>query len=794
MNMPARHSWAKRKPVWLAALSTVVAISVALGLTAGSAGAARASAASAATTAPPPLAWSGPQPLEKAPYQFSYPLGDISCPSAHFCITDSGVDEGEPTYGTVLTSTDPAGGASAWSGPRLAFRGSVSSGFSCPTTNFCAQISEYGVYTSTAPANGKPWLASHGSPGFIDELSCPSARLCVAAGPDGEIFTSTDPGAGKHASWHEAVKHAIGTIEAVSCPADSFCVAVSNGGYVVTSSHPANGASAWKATDLDGSVPLISLTCPSVTFCLAQDGADRFLYATDPAGGVSRWHAVADPFAPGLTDLKCTSNSFCAALFGGHPVWSTDPIGGASAWSQSQVTFSQSPAVDLSCASESFCAISTGNGYVLTSSDPTSSAPTWTPADIDGWSEIEEVDCAGAGLCLAADGDGHLFTSTDPTGGPGKWRAADVSASSITCPTSTFCAALGGAGLEISDDPNGGTSAWQSVTAPAGLSGLTCPSPSLCVAAGLDSTGDGVVYTSTDPAAGASAWQAADLGSEAPGGLALTCLTATFCVGTTGTTVLTSTDPTGGATAWQITPLAALGFGGFAAMQCPSTHLCVALGETQDPNGGPSTFYVVNSTDPTGGITAWHLNSDPVSGYWYFPDELDCPSTSECYQFSEGQGIWTSTNPSAAHPSWLFSSDTTKLFTVSCGTVSLCVGSFQGGYRGGIQVGTPPHPGAALAKLTVSANRLTYGHETREHLTATVSPAYPQYTAVPAGRIVIASRKQTLCRLTLKRGRASCTLSRDQLTPGSYWLRIQYAGDRAYAASQSATIKVTVVR
>ncbi len=778
----------------LVSLPILVTASVAFALTAGSAGAARA-AASAATTAPPPLAWSAPQALEKAPYQFSYPLGDVSCPSAHLCITDTASLEGEgPSYGTVLTSTDPGGGPSAWSAPRLAFKGAAYD-LSCPTTSFCAQLGQYGIFTSTAPASGKQWTASHGFAGTGRALSCPSARLCVSGGQNGVIVASTDPGAGRHASWHSTTKHGIGTIEAVSCPTVSFCAAVSADGDVLTSSRPAAGSSAWKVTDADGSVPLGSLTCPSVKFCLAQDNAGRFLYSTDPAGGASRWHTAAKPFGgAGLPDLRCLSASFCVALFEGDLVWSTDPTGGASAWSQSQANLGQYQTVDLSCASESFCAISTDNGYVLTSSDPTSSAPTWTPADIYGYTNTEELDCAGAGLCLAADADGHLFTSTDPTGGPAKWHAADVGASSITCPTTTFCAALGGAGLEISRDPNGGTSAWQSVTAPTGLNGLTCPSTSLCVAAGLDSTGDGVVYTSTEPAAGASSWQAADLGSEAPGGLALTCPTVTLCVGTTGTSVLTSTDPTGGAAAWQITPLGALGFGGFAGMQCPSSTLCVALGETQDPNGGPSAFYVVNSTDPTGGITAWHLSPDPVSGYWYFPDELDCPSASECYQFSEGQGIWTSTNPSAAHPSWLFSPDKTKLFTVSCGTVSLCVGSFQGGYRGGIQVGTPPHPGAALAKLTVSANRLTYGHETREHLTATVSPAYPQYTAVPAGRIVIASRKQTLCRLTLKRGRASCTLSRDQLTPGSYWLRIQYAGDRAYAASQSATIKVTVVR
>jgi Bacterial Ig-like domain (group 3) len=794
MNMVAGPTRTRRVRIGLVTLPILVAASVALGLTAGSVGAAPARAATTAATnaPPPPLTWSGPVALEKAPYQEGNPLADISCPSAHLCITETGAVDGEgQSYGTVLASTDPTGGPSAWSAPRLAFKGAAGS-LSCPATNFCAQISGIGgsVFTSTAPASGKPWVASHGS-GGPRALSCPSARLCVGTGANGGIFTSTDPGAGRHAAWHQAVKRGVGTIDAVSCPAASFCAAVSLDGDVLTSSHPTAGPNAWKVFDADGTLQLRDLTCPSARFCIALDNAGRFLYSTDPAGGASRWHAVAEP-SIGVADLTCTSASFCAALYGGSlgaqagVAWSTNPTAGPSSWSQ--LGLGQYQPAGLSCASASFCAISADTGYVLTSSDPASSAPTWTPADIDGYTSIDDVDCPGTGLCVAADSDGHLFASTRPTGGAGGWHVADVSASSITCPTTTFCAALGGAGLEVSDDPAGGTSAWQSVSAPSGLLRLSCPSPSLCVAFGSDTSEDTLVYSSTDPSGGASTWQEVNFGRGGGVG-SLTCPTVSLCVGTSNGDVVTSTDPTGGATAWQFTSLSPLGLGQ-ASVLCPASSLCMGFASSVDPDN--SVTYLISSTDPAGGIAAWHLLNGGALG-----DLLDCPSTAECYQFgglNPSRGMAASTDPTAASPSWLTSPSTVKLTSVSCPAVSLCVGGYRGGYRGGIEVATPPHPGASLSRLKVSATRLTYGHENSERLAATVSPLYPQYTAVPAGRIVIASRSQTLCRLTLRHGRASCTLTRTALKPGTYWLRIRYPGDRQYAASQSAEIKVKVVR
>ena len=75
---------------------------------------------------------------------------DISCPSADLCVAAD--DDGD-----VVTSTDPTGGASAW--------------------------------TVTNVDGAK----------FIMDVSCPSAGLCVGVDNDGDVVTSTDPTGGASA-------------------------------------------------------------------------------------------------------------------------------------------------------------------------------------------------------------------------------------------------------------------------------------------------------------------------------------------------------------------------------------------------------------------------------------------------------------------------------------------------------------------------------------------------------------------------------------------------------------------
>ena len=83
-----------------------------------------------ATASASGLSWSSPQLIDsQAPYTNPASLSDLSCPSTSLCVaTDSA--------GNVATSTNPTGGASAWTTTRVDDAYAVH-GISCPTTSLC---------------------------------------------------------------------------------------------------------------------------------------------------------------------------------------------------------------------------------------------------------------------------------------------------------------------------------------------------------------------------------------------------------------------------------------------------------------------------------------------------------------------------------------------------------------------------------------------------------------------------------------------------------------------------------
>jgi len=181
-----------------------------------------------------------------------------------------------------------------------------------------------------------------------------------------------------------------------------------------------------------------------------------------------------------------------------------------------------------------------------------------------------------------------LVDHQPPFGGPAAY-------SGVSCPTASFCVAVGWADdgwsdIATSTDPTGGPSAWKVVSQvdySSLLSDISCPSPSLCV--GIDAAGD--VVTSTDPTGGANAWTITQIDGRRLNGIS--CPSTSLCVVTDDSgNLLTSTDPTGGAGTWTKTTVDA--FNALPAVSCPSTSFYVAV----DDSGN-----VFTSTDPTGGAS-----------------------------------------------------------------------------------------------------------------------------------------------------------------------------------------------
>ena len=113
----------------------------------------------------------------------------LTCQSEALCLVGQA--------GTLLVSSNPTAGTSAWVPTPLARRFQIFAA-SCPSAGLCALSSNNGeVYVSTNPLGGAPtWRTEYligGDTNAMFGLSCPTENLCVAAGKFGQMLTTTNP-------------------------------------------------------------------------------------------------------------------------------------------------------------------------------------------------------------------------------------------------------------------------------------------------------------------------------------------------------------------------------------------------------------------------------------------------------------------------------------------------------------------------------------------------------------------------------------------------------------------------
>lgn len=302
-----------------------------------------------------------------------------------------------------------------------------------------------------------------------------------------------------------------------------------------------------------------------------------------------------------------------------------------------------------------------------------------------------DVDCPSVSLCVAVGSNDAIASSSEPAGGIGAWRIGHLQEPGgyddlpsgaagtvllpgaqirgVSCPSPSLCVAvtrLGG--IFTTHDPNGGVGAWsgfhlQESGPRVHMYGVSCPSPSLCVAVGLD----GKIVTSTDPAGGPGAWSVTQL-PEALELQDVSCASPTLCAavgieGDLGGAILTTTNPTGGAGAWSV--VREPRFGTMMGVSCPASSLCV----TGNDNA------VFSATNPTGGGAAWKeaAGATPLQ-----LTAFDCASTTACAAVNNNYDVIASTNPVGSASDWTFTnvvpySGPNGAFGISCPAVTLCV-------------------------------------------------------------------------------------------------------------------------
>jgi hypothetical protein len=634
-----------------------------------------------------------------------YSLAGASCVTAGstpFCLADGRNFNNEAAVpGVILTSTDPAAGASSWTP-----QGFPEGLFDAPTcahggaTTLCMLVGgfEPALYASTEPEGGRShWTKV--TPPFTSEtdsaptaVSCPSTSFCAAVSYGGQFVESATPTTA--ASWSAAGDTGLGEVESLSCPNSSFCLAAdpySEPTTIATTTDPQEGAKAvWKdaaATAVSGLVtcqPDDSLSAPHA-ICLA-DGLTSSVEASTDGG--QTWTAESIPGQAGLDRdaVSCTGESLClAGTFSGAVSFSEDPAAGEAAdWaSPLQISGGVSPLSisDRSCPSSTLCIATDGAGRILTSTDPAGGGTTWTgSAPVDPGAQPNVV-CPSSSLCVATDDAGNMLRSTDPSGGSATWSTPVSIDSSrritdLACPSAELCVAVDEAGnVTGSTDPAAGASSWSkpaSIDPGQEINSLECPSSTLCVA--IDDSGN--LLSSTDPAGGPTHWSAPANIDSGAFVLNLRCPSVSLCVAVDNEgQVLSSTDPAGGPATWSKSSTID-DYDYLTALDCPADNLCVATDGSQ----------MFASANPAGGSGAWSASGplgavDSISA-------LECPSASECLASDYGGDVFSSSDPAGPGMTWSTASkiDTaSNLSAIACPSDELCVAS---DFAGDVFVGT----------------------------------------------------------------------------------------------------------
>lgn len=330
----------------------------------------------------------------------------------------------------------------------------------------------------------------------------------------------------------------------------------------------------------------------------------------------------------GLSGVSCPSESLCVAVGAFDTVaFSQSPTSGANRWHVVYPTYDEPK---QSC-------LATGESVDFCSSPRGS---------------LGAVSCATESLCVAVGYEGSVYTSTDPTGG-GAWSVTDVNEAhggathltGVSCPSPSLCVAVSGG----SNNSNGGkvltstnpiSGNWQAIQLSSSLDlrGVSCGTPSLCVAVSRE----GRIFASTNPTGGTSAWQVVGM-PGGPGDLeGVSCFSTLLCAaGNMTGNILTTTEPGGGS--WS----EANGGGSvqITGVSCPTVSNCAAV----DNNGD-----VLTSADPTGGAGSWHFeNLVPYGTAEHGQPHnalfaASCTSTSLCTLVGAEGRIFTSTKPFAA--------------------------------------------------------------------------------------------------------------------------------------------------
>ncbi|MGO8872783.1 MAG: hypothetical protein ACLQPH_15530 [Acidimicrobiales bacterium] len=324
------------------------------------------------------------------------------------------------------------------------------------------------------------------------------------------------------------------------------------------------------------------------------------------------------------------------------------------------------------CASGSSTSITIPGGTKSTATTmPAGAIGTWSnPTGIDPMFTILSVSCPTTTDCVAVDGAGNasgtasggnylVFNGTSWTNPVAIDSSAHASAVGVSCPTTTFCAAVDNGGNAFTYS---GSTWTPTTTADSNqLEAVSCASSTFCVA--VDNSGGFISWNGTS-------WgQESVIDNSSNGNTifrAVSCPTTTFCAAVDDNGAFTYN----GSTWSSLTPLGgnndSNGEGPPDALSCASAKFCLAAGN----DGG---IYEYNGS-------AWSTKAKAISSddSVVSPTSLSCTFSLFCMGIDNGANRMVIYNGS----SWSAPVNLLNLQVinaVSCATSSFCVVVDQGG-------------------------------------------------------------------------------------------------------------------
>jgi hypothetical protein len=259
--------------------------------------------------------------------------GGVACPSSGECVA---VGVGYPSPSSRGGPFPIAGywNGSRWTAGRAAAASSgILAAVSCPSVRNCYAVGNYTPKGTGALApliehwNGATWSkqtapAPRGSFAILIDVSCPSAKFCVAVGTDGSgVLIERWNGSGWSMSAPRSAPSA--TLNGVSCQSASSCFAVGSnlttfGGSLVERWNGKTWSPSITPVPRDASgAGLQSVSCVSAVHCLAVgNDVNPGVYAV--AWNGRGWRLVSTTATGGhlgaFDEVRCLAATSCVAL------------------------------------------------------------------------------------------------------------------------------------------------------------------------------------------------------------------------------------------------------------------------------------------------------------------------------------------------------------------------------------------------------------------------------------------------------------------------------------------------